>query len=79
MTTIKTMTTMTTMTITTTTGSDYYETILCRKRLQSYIMVKKKQDIGYERSSDPAGSFSAIPMNVIENSGFSSVPRMYST
>ena len=46
--------------------------------MRSYILVKKKQNVGYERSGNPTGDFAVIPMNVIENTGFAHPPRVYS-
>lgn len=41
-------------------------------------MVITKKSGGYERSGDVAGSFPAIPMEVIENAGAGSyIPKLY--
>ena len=39
------------------------------------MVVRKKA--GYERNADATGSFSAIPLDVIENTGASLIPKLY--
>lgn len=63
-------------------GSDklVHISVFPRYRLVSYVLVRKKTGTqkGYERSEDPTGTFAAISLNVIENTGASYIPRPYS-